>query len=379
MRFLHLSDLHLGKSVNNYSMIDDQRYMLDEVLNIIDKKNLDAVLISGDVYDKMIASTEAIKLYDYFILELVKRNLKVITISGNHDSAVRLGSGADLIKLSGVYISKEFNGDVNPVTLSDDFGEVNFYMLPFIKPIHVKQTYNLPEQLSYTDSVKYVVDKMNIDTSKRNVILSHQFVVGADLSGSEEIITVGGVDNVNSEAYKDFDYVALGHIHRAQDVVKDKIRYCGTLLKYSFSEVNNKKTLTIVDLKEKGNLSIEEIEVYPKRDFAELKGKYKDLTKSDFYNQVDRDKYYRIILTDEEELVDVFKTLSDIYPNIMAVLYDNKRTQINNIINGASDVETKKPIELIDEFYLKQNNDSLNDRQKSYLDNKISKIWEDRA
>ena len=230
MKIMHLSDLHLGKRVNEFSMLEDQEYILTKIINIIDEQEPQVVIIAGDVYDKSVPSAEAVELFDDFLVRLSKRNLKVFVISGNHDSAERIAFGGRLMDKSGIYMSPVYNGKVEPITLADDYGEVNFYMLPFVKPSNVRRFYPEYEIGSYTDAIKAAIDTMNMDANKRNVLITHQFVTGALRSESEEI-SVGGTDNVDANVFEDFDYVALGHIHRAQKCGSEFIRYSGTPLK----------------------------------------------------------------------------------------------------------------------------------------------------
>ena len=265
MRLVHLSDLHIGKRVHEYSMIEDQRYILTKIINIIDDINAQGVIIAGDIYDKPVPSAEAVQLFDDFLYRLSKRNLQVFIISGNHDSAERIAFASRLIEQSGVHLSPVYSGKVTPVTLTDEHGEINIYMLPFIKPQHVRKYFETEEISSYTDAIRIAVESMNIDTSKRNILVTHQFVTGSERCDSEEI-SVGGSDNVDSSVFSGFDYVALGHIHSPQNCKSEKIRYCGTPLKYSFSEKNHKKSVTVLDLYEKGNMEISTIPLEPLRD-----------------------------------------------------------------------------------------------------------------
>lgn len=246
MKFIHLSDLHLGKRVNGFSMLEDQRVVLAQILSIIDEESPDAVLIAGDVYDKGVPPIEAVELFDWFLVELAPR--QVFIISGNHDSPERLAFGSRLLDASGIHISPVYDGQVKPVSLTDSHGAVDIYMLPFVKPVHVRRFF--PEVESYTDAVRAAVAGMQVDTQKRNVLLTHQFVTGAETSDSEEL-SVGGTDNVDASVLEPFDYVALGHIHGPQNIGSEKIRYCGTPLKYSFSEANHKKSVTVAELGER--------------------------------------------------------------------------------------------------------------------------------
>lgn len=374
MKFIHLSDLHLGKRVNEFSMIEDQKYILLQTINIIDDEKPDAVIIAGDIYDKSIPSEEAMLLFDDFLLRLSKRNISVFVISGNHDSSVRLSDHSKLIENQGIYLSPVYDGTLKPVSMEDEYGEINVYMLPFIKPVVVKQYFGDEEILSYTDAVRVAIKHMNVDCNKRNVLVAHQFVLGATTCESEEHI-VGGLDSVSSDVFDCFDYVALGHIHGKQYIGRETVRYCGTLLKYSFSEKNHVKSVTVVDIKEKGNIDIREVMLTPKHDLREIKGSYEDITNRKNYEGTNVDDYVHIVLTDEEDVIDAIGKLRTIYPNIMKLSYDNKRTRENNVLTEAGAIEEKSPLELFEDFYSMQNNVSMSPWQTDYVKELIEEIW----
>ena len=374
MKFIHLSDLHLGKRVNEFSMIEDQKYILLQTINIIDDEKPDAVIIAGDIYDKSIPSEEAMLLFDDFLLRLSKRNISVFVISGNHDSSVRLSDHGKLIENQGIYFSPVYDGTLKPVSMEDEYGEINVYMLPFIKPVVVKQYFGDEEINTYTDAVRVAIKHMNVDCNKRNVLVAHQFVLGAATCESEEHI-VGGLDSVSSDVFDCFDYVALGHIHGKQYIGRETVRYCGTLLKYSFSEKNHVKSVTVVDIKEKGNIDIREVMLTPKRDLREIKGSYEDITNRKNYEGTNVDDYVHIVLTDEEDVIDAIGKLRTIYPNIMKLSYDNKRTRENNVLTEAGAIEEKSPLELFEDFYSMQNNVSMSPWQTDYVKELIEGIW----
>lgn len=375
MKLIHLSDLHIGKRVNAFSMLEDQAYILTKIINIVDEELPQVVLICGDVYDKSAPSAEAVALFDDFLVRLAKRNLKIFVISGNHDSPERIAFGARLMSVSGVYMSPVYNKDISPVTLTDKHGDVNIYMLPFIKPVHVRGAFPEEEILSYTDAVQTVIRDFKINEDKRNVLLTHQFVAGSERSDSEDI-SVGGSDNVISSVFDEFDYVALGHIHKPQCIGRETLRYCGTPLKYSFSEAGHKKTVTVVDIEEKGNITIGRVPLIPKRDMLEIKGTYMELTAKSYYDKLSLEDYYHVTLTDEEDVPDAMSKLRVIYKNIMRLDYDNKRTRSGNIISGTRQVETKSPLTLVSEFYELQNNQPISSEQKTLVSTLIEEIWE---
>ncbi len=375
MRIMHLSDLHIGKRLNEFSLLEDQEYILTKILSIIDEQAVEAVIIAGDVYDKSIPSSEAVELFDDFLFKLSKRDLKVFVISGNHDSAERIAFGGRLMNKSGIYMSPVFDGKVAPITLTDEYGEICFYMLPFIKPSHVRRYYPDEEIVSYTDAMKIAIDNMNIDTKKRNILITHQFVTGATRTESEEI-SVGGTDNVDASVFEGFDYVALGHIHSAQKCGSEYIRYCGTPLKYSFSEANDTKTVTILDINKKGDILLSYPILTPKRDMVEIKGRYDEITFKGFYEGTGwQDDYMHITLTDEEDIPDALTKLRVIYKNIMKLEYDNARTRHSAQITGASDIKSKSPLEHFEEFYELQNGQAMSDEQRAFLTEIIESIW----
>lgn len=375
MKFIHLSDLHLGKRVNEFSMIEDQKYILIKILNVIDEEKPDGVLIAGDVYDRSVPSEEAMQLWDDFLIKISKRNIPVYAISGNHDSAIRFSDHNKLVENAGIYLSPVYEGDIKPISLEDEAGKLNIYMLPFIKPVNVKQYFPDEKIDDYTDACKVAIEQMNVDTNERNILIAHQFVLGANTCESEEH-NVGGLDNVSVSVFDDFDYVALGHIHGKQSIGRETVRYSGTPLKYSFSEKNHTKTVTIVEIGKKGDVKIRETELIPQHDLREIKGTYNEVTNKKNYEGTAVDDYLHIVLTDEEDIPDAIGKLRVIYKNIMKLSYDNKRTRANNVISDAEDVERKSPIELFDEFYELQNGQKMNDEQRKYSIELINTIWE---
>ncbi|MBQ2284950.1 MAG: exonuclease SbcCD subunit D [Clostridia bacterium] len=377
MKFIHISDLHIGKRVNEYSMLEDQEYILTKIINITDDQKADCVIIAGDIYDKSVPSAEAVELFDDFLVHLSKRNLKVFVISGNHDSPERIAFGGRLMTQSGIYMSPVYDGDISPVVLEDEFGKINIWMLPFVKPSHVRR-YNEEAQIfSYTDAMAVAIGNLDIDENQRNIMITHQFVTGATRTESEEI-SVGGTDNVDVSVFDSFDYTALGHIHRPQNCKSEKVRYCGTPLKYSFSEAGDEKSVTVAELKAKGTLEIKTVPLVPLRDMVEIKGKYDEIMLRDFYRDTTyQEDYVHITLTDEEDIPDAVGKLRTVYHNLMKLDYDNTRTGTVNIIDGAGDVEKKSPFEHFAEFYEMQNNQSMSDEQSSFIKTLVEQVWED--
>ena len=375
MKIIHLSDLHLGKRVNEFSMLEDQAYILTKIINVIDEERPDAVILAGDLYDKSVPPAEAVTLLDDFLVRLVRRSVQVFVISGNHDSPERVAFAGRLIEQSGVHLSPVYNGTVTPITLEDDFGPVDFYLLPFVKPAHVRRFFPEQEIASYTDAVRTAVNAMGMDFSRRNVLVTHQFVTGAERSESEEV-SVGGTDNVDSSVFDGIDYVALGHIHGPQNIGSERLRYCGTPLKYSFSEADHSKSVTVAELRKKGTLEIHTVPLIPKRDLRELRGSYLELTARSNYAGTDTEDYLHITLTDEEDIPDVAAKLRVIYPNLMKLDYDNRRTRSQTAVGAAEDVERKTPLELFGELYEKQNGTTLTEEQKAFSAKLMESIWE---
>ena len=376
MKLIHLSDLHIGKRVNEVSMIEEQEYILDRILETIDREQPEAVLISGDVYDKSVPSAEAVTVFDRFLCQLADRKKEVLIISGNHDSAERLAFGGRLMEQRGIHISPVYDGAVASVTLEDAHGEVTFWLLPFLKPAHVRRFYPEAKIDSYTDAIAVALEKADVDFSRRNVLLTHQFVTGSATCESEEI-SVGGSDNVDAAVFAGFDYVALGHIHGPQNVGGERIRYCGTPLKYSFSEAAHKKSITVVDLGEKGEFALHTVPLVPMHDMRQIRGSYEELTAKSYYDHTAVEDYLHIVLTDEEDVPEAMARLRVIYPNLMKLTYDNTRTRSQGVIEGSVDVQKKSPLQLFGELYELQNNQPMSQIQNQFMEALIESIWED--
>ncbi len=380
MRFLHLADLHLGKKLNEASLLDDQRYILLQILSVLDREKPDAVLIAGDVYDKPVPSAEAVALLDEFFTRLAARGLPVIVISGNHDSAERLAFGARLLTASNLHLSPVFDrghAAIEPVRLSDAYGGVDVWPLPFVKPAHVRAALPDAQAADYTEALRAVIASLPLDASRRNVLLCHQFVTGAARSESEEL-SVGGLDNVDAAVFDVFDYVALGHLHRAQNVGRETARYCGSPLPYSFSEAKDVKSVTLVELGPKGDVQIRAVPLTPKRALRELRGTYAELTLRENYVHTATDDYLHVTLTDEEDVPDALSKLQVIYPNLLRLDYDNARTRRNQRLDAADAPERRTPPELLAAFYELQNNRPMGEEQRRYALSEMEKIWEGR-
>ena len=375
MKFFHLADLHIGKNVNGFSMLDDQRHILNQTLDYADKYSPDAIILAGDIYDRQTPGIEAVKLFDEFLYSLSARNIAVIAISGNHDSPERLSFGARIMDGRGVHMYGSFNGTMQKIMLEDELGPVNFYMLPFIKPTFVRPFFENAE--SYNDAVRLVIESQNIDYRCRNVLICHQFVTAvgvAPVLSESEIGPVGGIDNVDIAPLVNFDYVALGHLHGPQKIGKDHIRYGGSPLKYSFSESNHNKSICFVKIgtKESG-ADIELLPLTPLRNMRKIKGPFNQLINADISSDGNRLDYIHVTLTDDEIIIDPMGKLRSVYPNIMSLSFDNART--NNTVKLDIRAEDFKfnPLELFEEFFFAQNGLNMNPLQKKSSEELLNK------
>ena len=378
MKAIHLSDLHLGKRVNEFPMLDDQKYILGEILRVIGEEKPDAVFIAGDVYDKPVPPADAVTLFDGFLTDLARMGVQTFVISGNHDSPERIAFGGRLMDLSGVHMSPVYDGHEKPIPLKDADGTVWVHMLPFVRPVNVRTVWPDEPISTWTDALRTAVAHMDIHPGERNVLIAHQFVTGAKRSESEEV-SVGGADNVDATVFAPFDYVALGHIHGPQNIEGDeRIRYCGTPLKYSFSEKDHVKSVTVVELTA-GGLSVRTVPLKPQRDMRELRGTYDELTYLPNYQGTAKDDYLRIILTDEQDVPDAMAKLRLIYPNLMKLEYDNTRTRSAAWVAEAVQIEEKSGIELFDELYEKQNGQPMSETQRRFAQKLLERLGEEAA
>ncbi|MBQ3714027.1 MAG: exonuclease SbcCD subunit D [Fibrobacter sp.] len=406
MKFLHLADLHIGKRVCEHSMLGDQVHILGEVLKVVDAEKPDAVLIAGDVYDKPVPGAEAVAVLDDFLVKLSRTGVKVFVVSGNHDSAERIAFGARLMQGTGVYMSPVYSGAFEPVTLQDVSGEVDVWMLPFVRPAMVRACLESDEERDavkdYTSAVKAALAQMKFTEGRRNVLVAHQFVTGAETSDSEEC--VGGLENVDASVFEKFDYVALGHIHKPQNVLKDgdgtvRARYSGTPLKYSLSEAAHKKSVTVVELGSAGNagvavagdlfadsgmhaaLQLREVPLVPLHDVRKIHGTFAELVSPEFRNGqvaagMSLEDYVYIELTDENDIPDAAQKLRGIYPNLMMLAYDNERTRNQKITVDVEKVEKKSPMQLFSEFFGEMNGREMNGEESEFVQSIIDGIWE---
>lgn len=376
MRFFHLSDLHLGRRVNEFSMLDDQMDILQKIVVLAKEHQPNAVLIAGDVYDKSTPTVEAVQLLDRFLVWLNELGITIFLISGNHDSVERVAFGAALLKNSNVHIVQSYQGKLTPVALTDEHGALNVWMLPYLKPALVRRHFEGRHIVTYTEALAAALSNVDLDCTARNVLVAHQFVTSAETSESEELY-IGGSENVDGSLFDAFDYVALGHLHRPQHIGRETLRYCGTPLKYSFSEADDHKSVTIVDIGCKGEIVISELPLEPTREMRVIRGTYGELMSRDFQRSIRTDDYIRVILTDEHEEPDARRKLEMVYPNLMCLEYDNKRTQASPDFTTAATAEKKTPAQHFSDLFEMQNGQPLSAEQTAYVTGLFNVIFEE--
>lgn len=379
---MHLADLHLGKRVNGFSMMEDQEYILNRILEIMEEEQPDGLLIAGDVYDKTIPPAEAVRRMDDFLTAVAAKHVPVFLISGNHDSAERVAFGHQLMQGSGIWISPVYDGTIRHHTLEDRWGEVNIYLIPFLRPSVVRSFFPDVEIEDYTDALRTIIEDLQVDTSRRNVVLAHQFVTAAGAlpeTCDSEQLSVGGLDRVDGSVFSPFDYTALGHLHGPQRVGSETIRYAGSPLKYSFSELHQKKSVTVAELRAKGETEIRQIPLQPRREMTELRGTFEKILEEARKKGAPQTDYYHMILTDEIDVVDALSRLREYYPNIMLLDYDNRRTRSQKEVEQLDRVEERTPGELFAALYEQQNGQEMDSDRKEYLDGLIREIWEEQV
>lgn len=385
MKFLHMSDLHLGRLLHRYALQEEQTEMLEQIRLIAQQEQPDAVLIAGDVYDRSIPPVYATQLLDNFLAALTKITT-VCVISGNHDSAERLAFLSGPLKESGLHISPAYRGNIMPITLTDEHGPVDIWLLPFVKAATVRP-YFPDETIENThDAVACALRHMAIDPSRRNVLVAHQFVAGGKLSGSEENaalatadVSVGGSDMVDAGVFAPFDYVALGHIHRAQNVGSERIRYCGTPMAYDFSEASMEKSVSVVELAADRSVTVRTIAIPAPRALVEIRGAFADVTSDEAVRRADKDAYTHVTLTDDVPIPDVMNRLRQVYPRITHLDWDNARTHATDDFSAAADVQKHTPLSLFAEFFHRMGGTELTEEQAQYVAGLIQEIWEGRT
>lgn len=371
MKMLHLGDLHFGKAVNGFSMLEDQRYIVNQIYELIEREHIEAVLMAGDIYDRSIPGGEAVTLFDDFLTRLRGLGTAVFVIAGNHDSAERLNFAGRLLEDERIYFACQVQESIKKVTLTDEYGALNIFMLPFIKPLSVRALYGDDTIHTFDDAVRACIAHTQIDTKERNIIMTHHFVVAGsekpDLSDSEVVLSVGGIDEVNADCFDSFDYAALGHIHRPQRIGRDTVRYAGSILKYSFSEANTDKVLTVVELKEKGNVSVQLFKLNPLRDMRKIKGSLKALTSEDILSLENREDYIHVTLTDKEALIEPMNSLRSVYPNVMQLSFERKEMKAAQQQSACGHTVQKQKLELFGDFYELVTGESLDERELAVM------------
>lgn len=380
MKFFHLSDLHIGKQLHLYSLKEEQRAVLNEIIQYAEKEKPQAIVIAGDVYDKSVPSAEAVAVFDEFIRRLSELSLKILVISGNHDSPERLEFAGSLLEKQGLYIAglppvKETDR-IKKVVLCDEEGEVCFWLLPFLKPSYVRGIFQDKENLSYTEAVKMLLEREEMDLSVRNVLVTHQFFTASGkepLRSDSETVYVGGAGNVDISAVQNFDYVAMGHIHKAQSVGEARFRYCGTPLKYSAGESKDTKTLTSVTLGKKGQTAaIKELSLSPVRDVQQLKGRFEELMK------LGTEDYVSLTLTDEKMPYQPREQLEKVFPNILELKVENTRTK-RELSGFLKEAEQAEPSVLFENFYEEIHGISMTEEERKLVGEILEKVQEDRV
>ncbi|MCL1792879.1 MAG: exonuclease SbcCD subunit D [Oscillospiraceae bacterium] len=376
MKFFHISDLHLGKRVNEFSMIENQSDILDKIAALAEENKPSAVLVAGDVYDKSMPTVEAMQLLDRFLVRLAKLGIAVFMISGNHDSVERISFAAELLKQGNVHIAQSYDGNLSPVRLGDEFGCINIWMMPYLKPSSVRPFFPETAIESYSDAVFAALGNIELDSEARNILVAHQFVTGAQLSEGSEELAVGGLENIDGSLFDRFDYVALGHIHRPQNIGRETMRYSGTPLKYSLSEANQQKSVAVVEMKNKGDISISQLLLAPLREMRKIRGKYGELMSRSHYLGLDiENDYFHVVLTDERDEPDALAKLRNVYKNIISFAYDNTRTRTDSVLEKIINLDTKKPAELFGDLFVAQNGRPMDAEQAEYVRGLFEKIW----
>lgn len=364
MKFLHTSDLHLGIKLMDVDLLEDQKHILGQIIKIAKEQKIDALLIPGDIYDVSVPRIEAMALLDDFLTKLSEAGIKVFIISGNHDQAERLSFGNRMFQKSGVYISERYAKDSQPATLQDEYGKINIYSLPFIKPINVRSEFQIEENISYDQAVKIAVENFAIDKSGRNILLAHQFITGSQTCDSESV-QVGNVDCASVKWFEGFDYAALGHLHTPQILGKDKnVRYSGSPLPLSFSEIKKGKLCYLVDLKEKGNVDIKEIPLEPLHKMAALKASYQELVSSKEWKELYRDAYLKAELTDQTDVPYAKEKLRAVYPNILELTYERNSKRISELNSSVNEIKKLSDMDLVQMFFKEQMGKELSEGQK---------------
>lgn len=371
MKFIHLGDLHLGKNVNDFSMIEDQRYILDQIVSVAEEKQIDAVLLAGDIYDRSIPSEEAVKLFDAFLTKLAAMGKSVFAVSGNHDSDERLHFGSSLFAAKNIYINGRYDGEILCITVEDEHGPLHIWLLPYIKASRVGHFFPDADTSTYDKAFRVAVDHAGVNTAERNLLVLHQFVTGKtkepELAGSETmVLNVGTIDKIGADCFDAFDYVAMGHIHGAQAVGRETCRYAGSMLKYSLDkkELSRAKTMPVISMGAKGDVEVELVELKPLREIRHIRGELKTLID----NATDTEDYIYATLTDEETQFDAMARLQEVYPRVMKLDYDNRASRALGVEGEGPDTEGKSFHELIGDFFQLYHGSQPNEKEWTIIE-----------
>lgn len=368
MRLIHLADLHIGKRVKGYSLIEDQKHILNQIIKVATEEKVDGIIIAGDIYDNSVPSIEAVNLFDDFICKINEKGIKCFIVSGNHDNVYRISFASQIMSKSGIFVAKRYNGKFTPIVINED---INIWLLPFIRPFEVREHFNEFQTSDYEEMMKTVLNHSEIDENKINILVAHQFVTcnGSEPERSEsETVSLGTIDNIDVSVFDKFDYVALGHIHKSQAMGRNVVRYAGSPLKYSFSEKNDKKSIVILDI-EKKNINIKFEEFKPLRDMIEVSGYFSEIVKNERCED-----YVKIILKDEDFIVDVKNKLEAIYPNIMEISYDNTYSKSISEMNFDNGEKQQTPFDLFKTFYYTQNSRNMDEKQENIINDVLNEL-----
>ena len=375
MRFMHIADLHIGKQLNEVSFLPDQRQILDQIASIADAERVDCVLIAGDIYQKASPQAEAMTLFDHFVTQLTESGHKVFAISGNHDSDQRISYFASLVRGAGVYVSERFDGRVQKIALQDAYGAINVWLLPFLKPVYARRFFPEEKINACQDAMHAVLKNSPVNARERNILICHQFITGAERCDSEEI-SVGGLDGIDARLFDDYDYVALGHIHKPQKIGRETLRYAGSPLKYSFSESEHKKSVTIIDMQEKGDIDVRAVPLHPMRDLRVVEGRIDEILRME-----PSDDYVSVTVHNEFVPPDAkLEIRTSVFPNMLRFMVSNSKTKETMDVRGAERVENLSAEQLfVDFFKAVRNGEAPTDAHMQIFERVLKELEEEQT
>ncbi|MFR5642581.1 MAG: exonuclease SbcCD subunit D [Clostridium paraputrificum] len=396
MKIIHTGDWHIGKIVNEFSMIDDQRYILNELIKLINLEKPDVLIIAGDIYDRSIPPVEAVDfLNEVFSKILIDNKVKIVAISGNHDSGERVSFGSKILEKEGLYIQGIIEDEIKSIRIDDEEGNVNFYMIPYVDPAILRRKFNNPEIRNHNDAMKAVINRIkpSLNENERNIVVTHGYVTykrkddidkdgenlyelaDLEVSDSERPLSIGGTDLIDSDNFDCFDYVALGHLHGRQKVGREEIRYSGSLMKYSFSEINHKKGVVIIEIDGNKKINIRQEELRPKRNMRIIKGPLDELIKAGLEDCSNREDYIQAILTDEGEIIDPIGKLRSVYPNIMILKREEKKDIGTSLTAASKGYKSKTELELFEEYYDRLGSGEFTEEKKEVIRNVVNEVF----